>query len=348
MKSGKARMSRSTGRRLLLALILVVTVAGFSLGVPNFWQAYNIYQLVQSGVTIGLVAIAESIVILAGDGAIDLSVGSILSLAGMILGVLAIERGLPIGVAIAGAVAGGAALGAINGVLVSVVRIPPLIATLATFYAYAAVALQITHTRPLPDATVPNQLANFPAQLITLGNGNLQNLPGLGWLPTIAGQGIPVQLALVYVPVACIVGFVLVKTVAGRYLFGVGTNAVAARFAAINVWGVRFWTYVAAGTLAGIAAVVQTALSASATPDAGSTMNLAAITIAVFGGVSIIGGEGDTLGVVLATAIVLFLYNGLGLQLGSNAGIWQPFALGVLLIGSALFNEKMRERFSAS
>lgn len=100
MARTQACVSRSTGRRLLLGLILIVTVAGFSLGVPNSWQAYD-YQLVRSGLTIGLVAIAESIVILAGDGAIDLSVGSILSLSSMILGVPAIERGLPIGIAIA-------------------------------------------------------------------------------------------------------------------------------------------------------------------------------------------------------------------------------------------------------
>jgi ribose/xylose/arabinose/galactoside ABC-type transport system permease subunit len=109
---------------------------------------------------------------------------------------------------------------------------------------------------------------------------------------------------------------------------------------------VRFWAYVAAGGLAAIAAVVQTALSASATPDVGAPMNLQAITIAVLGGVSIVGGEGGILGIVLATLIVIFLYNGLGLQLGDNAGIWQPFALGVLLIGSVLFNEYVRRRLS--
>ena len=72
----------------------------------------------------------------------------------------------------------------------------------------------------------------------------------------------------------------------------------------------------------------------------------AAITIAVLGGVSIVGGEGDVLGIVLASLIVIFLYNGLGLALGANAGIWQPFSLGVLLIGSALLNESLRRRFS--
>jgi ribose/xylose/arabinose/galactoside ABC-type transport system permease subunit len=315
-------------RGALLALVLVATVVLFSFVVPNFWQPYNIYQVVQNGVTLALLALAESIVILSGGGAIDLSVGSILGLSGMILGVLNIVHGVPIGFAIAGAVVAGAALGAINGVLVSVIRIPPLIATLATFYGYAAIALQITNTRPLPDATQPELPSSFPAELITIG------------------QGIPFQVGFVYVPLALMLAFVLVKTVSGRYLYGVGTNALAARFSAIDVWGVRFWAYVAAGFICGLAAVVQTGLSASATPDVGTTMNLAAITIAVLGGVSIVGGEGDVLGILLASLIVIFLYNGIGLALGAAAGIWQPFSLGVLLIGSALLNESLRRHFS--
>jgi ribose/xylose/arabinose/galactoside ABC-type transport system permease subunit len=121
---------------------------------------------------------------------------------------------------------------------------------------------------------------------------------------------------------------------------------MAARFSAISVWWVRFWAYAAAGLLAGVAALVQTALSASATPDVGAPMNLQAITITVLGGVSILGGEGGVLGVMLATLIVIFLNNGLGLQLGGAAGVWQPFALGAILIGSVLFNEYVRRRLS--
>jgi len=328
--------------RLVLFAILIVTIGSATVLVPNFFQPYNIYQVLQNGVTLGLVAIAEALVILTGDGAIDLSVGSMLSLSGMILGVLAIEHRVPLPIAVGGGVLCGMVLGAINGWLVSVIRIPPLIATLATFYGYAAIALQITHTRPLPDATRPELAAAFSPSLVELGNGNVQDVPPLGWIPHLAGLGIPFQLGFIYVPIAIVVAFVLIQTVAGRYLYAVGTNALAARFAAIDVWGIRFWTYVAAGALCGIAGVVQTALSASATPDAGASLNLAAITIAIFGGIGIAGGVGDVIGVVLATAIVVFLDDALGLRLGSGAGVWQPFALGVLLIGSAFISARRR------
>ena len=336
----------ATARNALLLALFALMFGYFSIAVPHFFEAYNVYQVVQDGVIISILAIGETIVILSGGGGIDLSVGSMLSLSGMMIGVINIMWGVNIWIAVAGALAVGLVLGAINGLFVSVARIPPLIVTLATFYGYAAIALQITNTRPLPDATQPNLPQSFPSAFTTIDIGNVQDLGWLHWLPTISGQGIPFQVLFIYLPVALLTAFVLRRTVAGRYLYGVGTNALAARFSAIGVWKVRFWAYVAAGGLAAVAAVVQTALSASATPDVGAPMNLQAITIAVLGGVSIVGGEGGILGIVLATLIVIFLYNGLGLQLGDNAGIWQPFALGVLLIGSVLFNEYVRRRLS--
>jgi ribose/xylose/arabinose/galactoside ABC-type transport system permease subunit len=337
----------ASARNVLLLALLVVMCAYFSLAVPSFFSGYNIYTVVQAGVTIGLLAIGETIVILSGGGGIDLSVGSMLSLSGMVMGVLNIVYGVNIWVALAAAIATGLVLGAVNGFLVSVARIPPLIVTLATFYGYASIALQPTNTKPLPDATQPNLPQSFPQSFITIGNGNAQAIPWLSWIPKISGQGIPFQLLLIFIPVLLITAFVLRRTVAGRYLYGVGTNAQAARFAAINVWNVRFWAYVVSGLLAGIAGVVQAGLSASTTPDAGALLNLQAITIVVLGGVSVLGGEGGVLGVLLALLIVIFLYNGLGLEMSSSAAIWQPFALGVLLIGSVLFNEFVRRRLAA-
>jgi ribose/xylose/arabinose/galactoside ABC-type transport system permease subunit len=338
----------AAARIALLFLVLVILFAYFSIHVPNFFEAYNIYSVVQVGATIGILAIGETLVILSGGGGIDLSVGSMLSLAGMILGIMNIEWGWNIWIAVAGAIVTGLLLGCLNGLLVSLVRIPPLIVTLATFYGYAAIALELTNTRPLPDATQPNLPQSFPQQFITIGNGNIQDIGWLHWVPKIGGQGIPFQVFFIFLPMAIITAFVLRRTIPGRYLYGVGINALAARFSAINVWGVRFWAFAAAGLFAGIAAVVQTALSASATPNVGDPLNLQAITIAVLGGVSIAGGEGTVLGVVLSTLIVIFLYNGLGLQLGDSAGVWQPFALGCLLVGSVLLNEWVRRRLSVA
>lgn len=338
----------ATARNILLLVIFLLIFGYFALAVPHFFNGYNLFQVVQNGVIISLLAIGEMIVILSGGGGIDLSVGSMLSLSGMVLGILSIMLRLNIWIAVLGAILTGVLLGAINGLLVSKTRIPPLIVTLATYYGYAAIALQVTNTRPLPDATQPNLPQSFPQSFISIGNGSIQDIGWLSWLPKFDNVGIPFQFLFIYVPVILIVAFILRQTIGGRYLYGVGTNALAARFTAIGVWNVRFWAYVASGLLAGIAAVIQTALSASATPDVGAPMNLQAITIAVLGGVSIMGGEGTVLGVVLSSLIVVFLYNGLGLQLGDQAGVWQPVALGVLLIGSVLFNEFLRRRLSVN
>jgi ribose/xylose/arabinose/galactoside ABC-type transport system permease subunit len=338
----------AAARIALLIALFVAMFVYFSVHVPNFLEAYNIYSVIQNGVIIGLLAVGETLVIISGGGGIDLSVGSMLSLSGMMLGVINIEWGWNIWLAVAGALVVGFLLGCLNGLLVRLVRIPPLIVTLATFYGFAAIALQITNTRPLPDATQPNLPQSFPSQFITIGNGNIQDVGWLSWFPKIGGQGVPFQVVFVFLPITLITAIVLRRTVGGRYLYGVGVNALAARFSAINVGSVRFWAYAAAGLIAGAAAVVQTALSASATPNVGDPLNLQAITIAVLGGVSITGGEGTVSGVVIAALIVIFLYNGLGLQLGDKAGVWQPFALGVLLIGSVLLNEWVRRRLSVA
>src|SRR5919202_6863028 len=123
----------ATARNALLLALFVLLFGYFSIVVPHFFDAYNIYQVVQDGVIISILAIGETIVILSGGGGIDLSVGSMLSLSGMMIGVINIMWGVNIWIAVAGALAAGLVLGAINGLFVSGARISPPIVTLATF-----------------------------------------------------------------------------------------------------------------------------------------------------------------------------------------------------------------------
>ena len=215
----------AAGRLALLIVLFALLFAYFSLNVPNFLGAYNIYSVVQNGVIIGILGIGESVVIISGGGGIDLSVGSMLGLSGMVLGIMNIEWGMNIWLAVAACLVTGLMLGCINGLLVSLVRIPPLIVTLATYYGYAAIALQLTNTRPLPDATQPNLPQSFPSEFITIGNGNMQDIGWLSWFPKISGEGIPFQVFFVFLPLTIITAFVLRRTVSGRYLYGVGVNA---------------------------------------------------------------------------------------------------------------------------
>jgi ribose/xylose/arabinose/galactoside ABC-type transport system permease subunit len=145
-----------------------------------------------------------------------------------------------------------------------------------------------------------------------------------------------------FIPITLILWFLLSRTVFGRYLYAAGSNARAAHFAAIRVRYIRLWVYVISGSLAGIAAVIKASRVASASPDAGLGTELQAITIAVLGGVNIMGGEGKIAGTFLSIAIITMIYN--GLDLGGVHSIWQVGTLGMILIFSVLLNQFLIRR----
>ena len=193
---------------------------------------------------------------------------------------------------------------------------------LATLFAYSSLALVITNTVPISDV---------PPKLFDLA---------LYW------HGIPRQTLLVYVPVIAIVWLLMRFTVFGRHLYGLGTNAVAERFAAGPVVLARFSAFAISGMLAGIVALVTSARFASARPDAGLNLELQSITIAVLGGVAITGGVGTVPPVVLATLLITLVNN--GINLAGIDPIWQQAALGGILIGSALLNSFAGRRYGAT
>jgi ribose transport system permease protein/erythritol transport system permease protein len=274
-----------------------------------------------------LLGFAELAVIVSGRGGIDLSVGSIVSLAGMVFGFTLGLWHWPLLLAALATVVTGAVLGAVNGFLVAYLGFPALIATLATYYAFGALAL-LSH-RNAPISTKPIQHVHSLTRTVSLPLGN--QVPD-----------VPLQVLTFLLPVAVIVWLVVNRMTYGRKLYAIGTNDIAARFANIGVRRSRFLAYAISGTLSGLAAVVIVAQFASARPDAGSVGNgmaLPAITIAVLGGVAIIGGVGRVAGVILAGLLVVWLNAGILLAFeGSDGSQFQLFALGALLVLSALLN----------
>ena len=276
-----------------------------------------------------LLALAELLVIVSGRGGIDLSVGSIVSLLGH--GVRRHWSGSGSGRSCrrwSRPWPSARALGAVNGLLIAYLGFPALIATLATYYAYGAVALLMNNNAPISTKPIQDLHAiTRPISIPLLGD----SIPDL-----------PLQVATFLLPVAVVVWLLVNRTVYGRKLYAVGTNDVAARFANIPVRRSRLLAYLASGLLSGIVAVVTVAQFASARPDAGSVGNgmaLPAITIAVLGGVAITGGVGRVAGVILAALLVVWLNAGILLAFeGSDGSQFQLFALGGLLILSALLN----------
>jgi len=309
----------ATDRPRFLILVLALAFAGFALTTAEFATLYNVFNMTQYGVEIGLLALGETLVIISGGGSIDLSVGSMLSLSGVFMGLLTMRVGLNVWLAALLGILSGGLLGAINALFVTRIGIPALIVTLGTLYAYASAALVLTDTVPI---------SGLPEHLFVLGQSKV--------------LGVPFQVLMIFIPVALVLHVALRRTIFGRNLHAVGTNEVAARFAAINVGAVRFWVFTLAGLLAGLAAVVMTSRVASARPDAGVGYELQAITIAVLGGTSILGGEGTVLGTILGVLVITVLSN--GLQLAGINPIWQLGAVGIVLVVTVLLNQWLARR----
>jgi ribose/xylose/arabinose/galactoside ABC-type transport system permease subunit len=309
----------ATDRPRFLILVLALAFAGFALTTAEFATIYNVFNMTQYGVEIGLLALGETLVIISGGGSIDLSVGSMLSLSGVFMGLLTMRVGLNVWLAALLGILSGGLLGAINALFVTRIGIPALIVTLGTLYAYASAALVLTDTVPI---------SGLPEHFFVLGQSKV--------------LGVPFQVLMIFIPVALVLHVALRRTIFGRNLHAVGTNEVAARFAAINVGAVRFWVFTLAGLLAGLAAVVMTSRVASARPDAGVGYELQAITIAVLGGTSILGGEGTVLGTILGVLVITVLSN--GLQLAGINPIWQLGAVGIVLVVTVLLNQWLARR----
>lgn len=329
-----------TRRELLLAILLVVMlVVMFALDAAGQMQgSYNANYLAGALINVvplAMLALAEMIVILTGRGAIDLSVGSIVSLVSMIFGFMHGLWGVPLVPAIIAAVVVGGVLGAVNGVLVAYIGFPPLIATLATYYAYWSLAIVINDQQPI----------NSPEIQALYGTAQSVALPGLDGI----APRFPAGVFLFLIPTVIVVWYLVNRAPLGRRLYAVGTNDVAARWAGIDVAGTRFGAFVLSGMIAGLVAVVTVGQFASARPDAGNAGNgmaLPAITIAVLAGVAITGGIGRVSSVVIAALLVVWLNAGILLLFPGNHGTqYQLLALGVLLVGAALLNGYTNRRY---
>jgi len=328
-------------QRIVLLAVLIVLVLAVMMSLDAAGQlsgSYNADYLASSlisAVPLAILGLAQLLVILSGRGGIDLSVGSIVSLTGIFFGLAYGTWGWSFFSSLVLAIIVGGVCGAINGALVSYIGFPPLIATLATYYAFRSLALVISDQKPINSPEI--QEFYSAAQSI--------ELPVIGGtLPLI-----PLGIFTFLIPCVVIVWLVLNKTTFGRRLYAIGTNDVAAAWSGINVKPNRMAVYVLSGVLAGLVAVVTVAQFASARPDAGTSGNgmaLPAITIAVLGGVAITGGIGRVSGIVLATLLIVWLNAGILLALPGNDGSqFQLLALGLVLIFASLLNGITKRRY---
>ena len=203
-------------------------------------------------------------------------------------------------------------------------RIPAIIVTLATMFAFGGLALVLTGGSNI-------DLTASPAAFLAIGQGSV--------------LGLPFQAVAVYLPILLLVGFAQHRSVFGRALYLTGTNALAARLAGIDVARVRTATYVVAGLLAAVAGVIGAARLGTATPDGTDQANLISIAIVVLGGASIFGGDGSVFGTAVAT--VLIAIADYGLSYNAFNPIYQAGVMGVILVGVVLAENLLRGRTAA-
>jgi ribose transport system permease protein len=310
---------RSSLQQLLAFGSLIVLVIFFGVMNSRFLLPGNLSDILLSTVVIGLLALGATFVIITGG--IDLSVGTGMSLCSVMVGVVLTYLGLPLWAGVVGGILMGALIGAVNGFLISFLKIPPFIATLATMLVAQGMALVVSGTKPIYFTS-------------TEGFSNL----ALG--KPIAGLVIP-NAVFIFFAVAALAGLVMSKTLLGRYTFSIGSNEEATALSGINVRSWKLWIYTAAGAFTGLAGVIIAARLNSAQPGQGMGYELQAIAAVVIGGTSLAGGKGSIVGTVIGALIMSVLTN--GLRVISVPQEWQNVAIGVVIL-VAVYLDMLRRK----
>ena len=312
--------------RALIALAVVVVV--FAVLSPEFLTTGNLTILLKHVAINAVLAIGMTVVVLAGG--IDLSVGSIAGFTGMVAGYL-LTKGLilePLGVAvffpawlvIGLSLAAGMLFGALNGVLVTVLKAPPFIATLGVLYVARGVALLMSGGATFPDLGGRPELNN--QGFLILGGGGPLALPAPVWIMAA---------------MAAVAIFVVGRTRLGRYIYAVGGNERAARLAGVRVGNIRFVTYVVSAFCAAVVGLIIASQLNSAHPATGETFELNAIAAVVLGGTSLMGGRGTVVGTLIGAMVIGVLANGLVL-LGVSE-FWQILIKGSVIVAAVVIDQ---------
>jgi len=299
---------------------LLVLVLVFSLTSDAFFSVGNAMTVSLQVTTIVYLGIGATLVILTGG--IDLSVGSVLALSGVVAGML-VKSGMPVAPAMAIGVVVGALCGAINGLCVTRLRLPPFIATLGMMLVARGVALQLTDARAI---------SGLGEAFGVLGNGALWRIEKIDeqGFPDVVFPGIPYPVLLMIV-LAIAAGILLRRTTLGRHLHAVGSNSEAARLSGVNVGRVAMFAYVASGALAGLTGCVLMSRLVTAQPNEGVMYELDAIAAAVIGGTSLLGGIGTISGTLIGAFVIGILRNGLNMN-GVSSFTQQIIIGGVILV----------------
>ena len=301
---GGRYLNRQRLAEYVIVAAIVVEAVVFASIAPQFLSIPNLVNVALSIAITGILAVGMTMVILTGG--IDLSVGSVVALAGVVAATLAAGGGSGVALGIAAALAIGLGVGLFNGLVIAHFRVPPFVTTLAMLTICRGLAFVVSGGR---------SIGNLPESFNFVGRERVLGLP----LPVIL-------MALVFAGG----WFLLRRMVIGRYIYAVGGNRKATFFAGVNTKRVLVLTYVLNGLLVGLAGFVLASRLGAGVPNSGIQYELDVIAAVVVGGTSLMGGQGSVVGTFWGAVFIGVLNNGLNL-FGVDPYM-QKIALGVVLL----------------
>ncbi len=296
---------------LSLVVVLIFMCVIFGVLSPFFWTTTNLLNIGQTLASVGIVAIGMTLVIISGG--IDLSVGSVAALTSVTTSLLWTSAGLPLWLAVILAIACGVLAGAVNGLLITRLKVNPLITTLATFSIVRGLAFVISNGQT-------NQINNDAFKF--LGRGAI--------------AGIPFSLILMAF-LYLLFWYILRSTHYGRSIFAIGGSPEAARLAGIAINRNLLLVYLISGLLAAVVGILISSQLAQSAPRAAVGLELSAIAAVVLGGTSLSGGKGSLLGTLLGVLLLRILDNGLILL--NVSSFYQEVASGLVLLIAVGFDQ---------
>jgi inositol transport system permease protein len=298
-------------RRYGIVLALLLIGGALSVATPNFLTVPNLVNVARQISLNGILAVGVTFVLLTGG--VDLSLGSLVALTGVVAASFAHPGAYPVVVPVAMGLLAGTACGAANGLVITRGRVAPFIVTLGMMTVARGLALVFSGGKPVSNMS--------PAMTAIAGD--------------VAGIPIPVLILAV---VALLAWLFLTNTRLGRHLYAVGGNENAARAAGINVAGVKLFAYTVCGLLAGLAGIVLAARITTGQPNAGIAYELDAIAAVVIGGTSLSGGVGTIGGTILGALLMGVINNGLDLL--DVSSYYQQIVKGVIIVGAVWLDRR--------
>ncbi len=314
-KKKKFQISAQVMNMLPRVSILILLGVVLSFMSPYFLKPNNLINVVSMASIPIILALGETLVVLLGE--IDLSLGAIFSIGGVVPAALMKFLNVPVPIAVLAGIIVGGLMGLSNGVLISKVKLPSFIATYGLKVAATGIAVAILQGYVV---------YGFPDAFRFLGIDRVLNIP------------VPIYLAVI---TFFVVWFLLRRTTFGRKLYATGANKEAARLSGIKIDSIIIWTFVLAGALAALAGIIQVSRVNSSHAFLGDTMLLPAIAAVVLGGTSMFGGIGGVFGTVIGALIMSVIDNGLNLV--GAPSILQQFIVGVIILLAVVIDQSVRK-----